>query len=394
MILREEAREQYFLSYAEEGELCLFSHGRLEIVGNHTDHNRGVVLCSGVDMGITAVIAENDDEYVSVSSKGYKPFDVELSELDVNKREYGTSQALVRGVLFKLKEMGYNIGGFNMACVSDIYEGAGVSSSAAFEALIVKAVSVLFNNDSIAPDVMAHVSQFAENVYFGKPCGLLDQIGACFGGVVYVDFKEDLPEVEILSFPFAMRIFLINAGGSHANLTSLYAEIPADMHAVARHMYGKECLREISREEFFARIGRPYTSLSERAKMRALHFYEENLRVRNARNAIKHHDEAAFIDAINSSGESSRMYLANTMVPGVYEGSPQQVVDTLRPYVGPVGGAIRMMGGGFAGSVIALLPEEKADAFVDAAKRIYGQSRVREVKIFDEGPVVVKKKRK
>lgn len=388
MILRDEASEFYFLSYAEEEKMVVFSHGRLEIVGNHTDHNKGVVLCSGVDMGITAAVAPNDDDVVAIASKGYKPFYVDINDLNPKENEKGTSAALVRGVLARMKAFGYHIGGFNLAAVSDIYAGAGVSSSACFEALIAKVVSVLFNDDNLPPDQMAVIGQYAENVYFGKPCGLLDQIGACFGSVAYVDFKEKEPVVELLPFNFALKIFLINAGGDHSNLTHLYAEIPADMHNVARHMYGKDYLREISREQYFAGLCRPYPSLSERAKMRATHFFEENVRVYKAKEGIRSHDEAAFLDAVNASGISSQTMLANTMVPGQYAGSPQQVIDTLRPYLGQ-GGAIRIMGGGFAGSVIAFVAEENASKFAAKAASIFGKDKVREVKIVDGGPAVV-----
>ena len=386
MILKEEAREFFFESFAEEEESVIFSHGRLEIVGNHTDHNKGEVLVAGCDMGITAAIAKNED-YISVASKGYKPFNVELDDLEKHPEEEGTSIALVRGVLSKMKEMGYEIGGFNLAAVSDIFPGAGVSSSAAFESLIVKVVSHLYNEDKVPEDVMAVIGQYAENVYFGKPCGLLDQIGTSLGGICYVDFHGETPVVEKLSFPFAYRLFLVNSEGNHADLTPLYAEIPADMKSVARHMYGVDYLGQLTREEYFRGQTRPCISVSERAKMRATHFFEENARVEAARLAIKHRDEAAFMEAINSSGFSSSTFLANTQVPGQYAGSPQQIIDTLRPHLGR-GGAIRPMGGGFAGSVICFVPEENGDNFLKLIHTLYRKEKIAEVRIVEGGPQV------
>ncbi|MCR5079315.1 MAG: galactokinase [Bacilli bacterium] len=386
MIMKEQASEFYFESFAEEEECVIFSHGRLEIVGNHTDHNKGEVLVAGCDMGITAGVGKNE-EYISVASKGYRPFVVELDDLEVHREEEGTSASLVRGVLAKLKELGYKIGGFNMACVNDIFPGAGVSSSAAFESLVVKVISHLYNEDSIPEETMAVVGQYAENVYFGKPCGLLDQIGTSLGGVCYVDFHKETPIIERMSFPFAYRIFLVNSEGNHADLTPLYAEIPADMKSVARHLYGVDYLGELTREEYFRGMTRPCISVSERAKMRATHFFEENARVENARFAIKHHDEAAFMEAINSSGFSSSTFLANTQVPGKYAGSPQQTIDTLRPHLGN-GGAIRIMGGGFAGSVICFIPEERGDEFLKTCLLLYRKEKVAEVRIVDGGPRV------
>ena len=385
MILASESQELFYKAFAEEEEYVYFSHGRLEILGNHTDHNRGLTMCSGVSMGITASVSKDDEDTVTIYSKGYPKFSFDIDDLEVKEKDKGTSLALTRGVLAKMKEKGYKIGGFKMAAVNDIFEGAGVSSSACYESLIAKIEDDLYNDGKMDPLDMALIGQYAENVHFGKPCGLLDQIGTSFGGLNYVDFKDDVPEVEHLSFPFHLHIVLVNPGQSHEKLTHLYASIPADMKGVAKTLFGKEVLREVSREEFFANIGRPTPSLSERAKLRATHFFEENNRVLAARQAIYSKDENAFLDAINMSGLSSQSMLGNTFVPGLYEKSPQQAIDALKPLLAK-GGAIRIMGGGFAGSVIAFVPDNVFSTFMATAKSYFGDSSTVEVEILEGGP--------
>ena len=382
------AQEYFFHCFGEEEDYVYFSHGRLEILGNHTDHNRGLVLCAGCDLGITAAVSEDEDDYVCVHSEGFKSFEFPLSDLSLRENELGTSMALVKGILQRMKDLGYKIGGFKMACVSDIFAGAGVSSSAAFESLIVKVIDDLYNGGVIAPLEMAKIGQYAENVYFGKPSGLLDQIGTSFGGLTYVDFKEDDPEVEPLDFPFhGLSIFLVNPGSSHEHLTPLYASIPSDMKGIAKEIFGKSVLREISREEFFRYVNLPTPGLSERAKLRATHFFEENNRVLEARRAIKNRDEAIFLDAINNSQLSSQAMLGNTFVPGQYEKSPQQAIDALKPFLKK--GAIRIMGGGFAGSVIAFVHDAEKGDFLAAATQYFGKENVVPVKILSKGPIKV-----
>ena len=202
MILASESQELFYKAFAEEEEYVYFSHGRLEILGNHTDHNRGLTMCSGVSMGITASVSKDDEDTVTIYSKGYPKFSFDIDDLEVKEKDKGTSLALTRGVLARMKEKGYKIGGFKMAAVNDIFEGAGVSSSACYESLIAKIEDDLYNDGKMDPLDMALIGQYAENVHFGKPCGLLDQIGTSFGGLNYVDFKDDVPEVEHLSFPF------------------------------------------------------------------------------------------------------------------------------------------------------------------------------------------------
>ncbi len=368
-----------------KGSHLYFSHGRIELLGNHTDHNHGLCLVGGVDMGITCLARKNDDNIVEIVSEGYRLVKFGIDDLTPSKEEVGTSIAITKGILYRMKEKGFLIGGFVAAMTSDIFPGAGVSSSACYEALIAKIVSDLYNQDSLSPLEMAKIGKYAENVYFGKPSGLLDQIGASFGGVSFVDFADtENPIVEKTEFDLPLSIVLVNTGGSHADLTPLYASIPADMKKVASAIFGKEVLREVGEEEFNQKINAPTPFVSERAKMRAHHFFDENQRVKRAYEALLHHDVSTFLRCVNESQLSSYALLANTMPPGQYEGSPQQGIDAALPLLN--GGAVRIHGGGFAGSILAFLPFDAKESFIAKMSSYYGKENVRPVVLLQGGP--------
>ncbi|MCR5491135.1 MAG: galactokinase [Bacilli bacterium] len=383
------SKELFFDNFGDAATETMFSHGRLEILGNHTDHNHGLSLVAAASIGITATFAKRDDGFIRFKSDGYPMIDLDLSDLEIREQEKGTSAGIVRGVCRRMKELGYNIGkGFSAAAASDIFPGAGVSSSACFESLIVGILSHLYNEDKVSPLEMAKIGQYAENVYFGKPCGILDQIGTSFGGLCYVDFKDpNNPVVEPLPFPFHFDVVLINTGGSHANLTPYYASIPQDMKEVAQAVFGKEYLREVNPSDFMAGIARPTVGVSERAKLRAQHFFDENLRVLSARKAIFDNDPLSFLDAVIKSQFSSKVFLANTMVPDQYAGSPQECVDLASPYA--EGGAVRIMGGGFAGSCIAFIPRNATARFITKMEKVYGRGNVLKMEMPEGGPRVI-----
>ena len=368
--------------------LHMKSHGRLEIVGNHTDHNNGLCLVSGVNMGIDAYFAKRDDGNVVIKSKGYPVFRLNVTDLSRQESDKGTSLGLTRGVAFKLVELGYKVGGFTAILESDIFPGAGVSSSACYESLIVAIFSHLYNEDKVTPLEMAKVSQFAEAAYFGKPCGLLDQVGTSFGGIDYLDFAStEEPIVFPMSFSFPLQVILVNTGGSHAGLTPLYAEIPTDMRHIASTYFGKKSLREVNPDDFYNHDWSSLPLEESRAYNRAKHYFEENKRVEKAKEAILNNDMPSFLEAINASGESSSKLLKNTMVPGIYEGSPEAALDIARPMLKD--GACRVMGGGFAGSIICFVPPHKVKEFVSKMKKVYGNKNVVPVEIVDGGPRLV-----
>lgn len=385
MILAKEAKKLYKDSFGKGDLRIFYSHGRLELLGNHTDHQGGLCLVAGVDLGITAAVEANKDGAVRVVSEGYPAFQFYTDELDLQKGEAGTTKAIFKGVMAKMKERGYKVGGFSAALKSDLPAGSGLSSSAAVEALACHIVDVLYNHGKMAPDEMAVISQFAERVYFGKPCGMLDQVGCCFGGVDYIDFNHaGAMYVKPISYGLTLEPILINTGSSHENLTDYYASIPADMFAVAKNLLGVDKLSDCTKEEFFKKVTVPCDGVSERAKLRATHYYQEIDRVAVAFKALETNDSSTFLNCVRGSQTSSQTLLGNTMVPGQYEHSPQQAVDIANKVIGK--GGARIMGGGFAGSIICFVYPTEKDAFIAEMAKYYGAEGVIPLKIVDGGP--------
>ncbi len=362
-----------------------FSHGRLEILGNHTDHNGGLCLVAGLDRGITAIAGRNYEGKVFVSSEGFAPFSLDIKDLEKREEEKGKTIALVRGVLAGLRKLGYDLGGFSLVADSDIPGGSGLSSSACFEALIGEIASDLFNDGKITNQDLMFISQYAETVYFGKPCGLLDQVGCIEGGVSYVDFfDETSPAIEQLPFELPLKLVVVVTPSSHAGLDSLYAKIPTGMKRVAQNGFGINRLRDIDVETFSSLIGLPMAGVTETEKLYAQHFIEENRRVLDGRQAILDRNVQTLLHNVAMSQYSSKTYLQNTFVPGQYRNSPQEAVDTLTPFIGE--GAIRITGGGFAGSVLCFVLPSDYEAFLAKAKGLYGEGAVIPVSFVEGGP--------
>ena len=357
--------------------------GRFEILGNHTDHNHGLCLASACNLRVIAAVSKTNSKEVRFESLEYDPDEVDLSDLEPKETEYATSKGLIRGVAAYLKNHGYKIGGFNAYSETTIFRGAGVSSSAAFELLVGYIFNQLFNNGEISKLELCKAGKYAENLYFGKKSGLLDQIGVGFGGVVKIDFSNiEEPEVDQIVFPFNdLHFLLVNTGGDHSSLSDLYSAIPSDMFEAARIM-GHNYLSEGSLEELKAHKD----NLTELAYSRSKHFYLENQRVLDAFKAIEEKDEERFLELINESRESSTKLLKNMMVDDQYEGSPLQACDLLLKAADGEG-AVKINGGGFAGSVIALVPTEKLDKVVEKMKKQYGDFNVKELYVRAFGPI-------
>ena len=371
--------------FASEAEQVFSCGGRFEILGNHTDHNHGLCLASACNLEIVASVSKNSSEKVLFQSLGFELDEVDLTDLESKEIEYATSKGLIRGVAAYLINHGYKVGGFNAYSESSIFKGAGVSSSAAFELLVGQIFNVLFNEGKISKLELCKAGKYAENEYFGKKSGLLDQIGVGYGGVVKIDFKNiDDPLVEQIEFPFKdLNFVLVNTGGDHSSLSNLYSSIPSDMYEAAR-VCGHNYLVEGSLEEVEAHK----SEMSEMAYLRAKHFYEENTRVRNAFKALKNNDQLAFLKMINESRESSTNYLKNMMVGSNYKGSPLEACDLLMKYSDNQG-AVKINGGGFAGSVIALVPTSKLEKVLGKMKEHYGKNNVQEIFVRDSGPKVI-----
>ena len=371
--------ESYFNS---KPEMVVSCGGRFEILGNHTDHNHGLCIASACNLEIVAAVKKNKDKQVELKSLGFQLNDLSLDDLSAKEDEKGTSTGLIRGVAAYLSEKGYKIGGFTAYTISSIFRGAGVSSSAAFELLLGHIFNVLFNEGKISNLVLCKAGQYAENVYFGKKSGLLDQIGVGYGGIVQIDFKNiEEPVVEQVKYPFKdLHFLLVNTGGDHSTLSDLYSSIPLDMYRAANEMK-QRFLADASLEE----LENVKHNLSDIEYSRAVHFYTENKRVKDAIKALKECDEEAFLKAINESRVSSTKNLKNMMVGDQYEGSPLQACDLLLE-ASEGHGAVKINGGGFAGSVIAVIPDNYLKKVMTAMSKKYGKENVVEIFIREDGP--------
>lgn len=353
----------------------LSSSGRIELCGNHTDHNHGKALASAIDLDTVGAVKAEKGSLVRIDSIGYEPVCVDIGDLSKKEEEKGTSVALTKGVLKYLSDKGYSIGAFSAMTESRVFKGAGVSSSASFEILIGKIISVLFNDDKIPACELIFAAHYAENKYFGKPCGLLDQTAIGMGGISYIDFKNPQnPVVETIISDFDdVKIILVNTGGDHANLTEDYADIRGEMEQIASH-FGKSYLREVKREEFLSEISELAKKYSGRAVMRAEHFYRENQRVDSAKTALLSGDKTEFLNVVNKSGDSSYKLLQNCYV----EGDRAQRIPLALCVAGMQDGVLakRVHGGGFAGTVILFVSKDKADKVKGNMSAIFGDENV------------------
>ena len=381
-------KNKFLEHYNDEPELFLSCGGRFEVLGNHTDHNHGLCLAATCSLSIFAAIKRRDDLLVHLYSEGFTESMIDLSTLEKQDDEKGSPNALVRGVASYLaKEHKY--GGFDVYIKSEIPGGAGVSSSAAFELLFAQTFNKLFNNEQIPLMTLCKAGQFAEREYYGKMCGLLDQIGVAYGGLVYIDFKDIAnPVVKSLNASMDGYSFVIvNSGGSHAGLDHLYKAIPDDMYQVA-HYFGKEFLRDVEESLVIGNKQDVIDKCSELAYQRALHFYGENRRVKKAFEAINNNNLEALIGLINESRESSTDLLHNMYVNDK-QGSPLEACELIMSASNNKAG-VKINGGGFAGSVIALVPNDVLDNVLKETKAKYGEHNVHLVNIRNDIPSELK----
>lgn len=366
--------------------------GRTEVGGNHTDHNHGKVLAASVNLDAVAVVSANEDNIVRVKSEGYKIDAVDLANLGVMPSERGKSESLIRGVCAAFKNRGYNIGGFDAATVSDVLSGSGLSSSAAFEVLIGTILNHLFNGGKVSAVEIAQIAQFAENEYFGKPCGLMDQMACSVGGFVQIDFKDPaVPVINKVDFDFAAcnhALCIVDTGGNHADLTDEYAAVRGEMEAVAAK-FGKAVLRDVDRAEFEKNISVVRDSAGDRAVLRAMHFYNENARVDKQAEALKSGDFEGFKALIVESGFSSYMYNQNVYTCKAPSDQPVSVALAICQDVLCGKGAWRVHGGGFAGTIQAFVPMEMLDEFRTRICAVFGEKSCYVLNIRPEGGVKV-----
>ena len=368
------------------------SPGRTEIGGNHTDHNHGKVLAGAVNLDNVAVAAVNNSDMVRIESSGYQPFTVSLSDLSPINEEKNSSASLVRGIASKLKELGCNIGGFDAVINSNVPKGSGLSSSASFEVLIGTIFNHLFNNGNIDPIRIALISQYAENVYFGKPCGLMDQIACACGGLVTIDFANPLnPEVRKIAFDFlksGFALIITDTGGSHDNLTQEYASVFNEMKSVAEFL-GVNTLRKTNLKKALEAIPSMRDKTGDRALLRAIHFYNDNERVAKQVEALVHNDFNSFLTLVTESGYSS--YMLNQNIYTFNERHEQSVALglTISELLLKGCGAWRVHGGGFAGTIQAFVPENMTENYINSIKNIFGEESCYKLFIREDGAVKI-----
>ncbi len=359
-------------------EVSLFSApGRTEIGGNHTDHQHGCVLAGSVNLDVIAAVAPNGENIVRIKSKGYPLDEVSLDDLEAKEAEYGKSVSIIRGIIKKVADLGYEIKGFNAYTESNVLQGSGLSSSAAFEVLIGTILSHLFAENKIDAVEVAKIGQFAENIYYGKPCGLLDQMASSVGAVVAMDFKDTTaPVVNKVDFDLAgygHSLCIIDSGADHADLTDEYAAVPREMRAVA-NFFGKDFLREIDKAEFYAKLKDVRTAVgNDRAVLRAIHFFNENDRAVSETEAVKKGDFAEFCKLSRESGHSSYMYLQNVYASSMPHAQAVSLALAMCDRLLGDKGAFRVHGGGFAGTIQAFVPNEMVDDFKAKIEAVFGE---------------------
>ncbi len=379
--------------FAKEDDIELYSApGRSEVCGNHTDHQNGMVLATSINLDAIAVAAKTDDNVIRIISDNLPMECIELSDISLREAEKGTTAALIRGVAAGLKERGYKLGGFNAYITSDVLMGAGMSSSAAFESLIGSVLSGLYNNMEVSSIELAMIGQYAEKVYFGKPCGLMDQMACSVGGMVFIDFADkESPVVEKVESNFekaGISLCIVDTKGSHADLTSDYAEVTREMTSVA-NLLGKEYLREVDEDEFYRQLPMLCSKASGRAVLRSIHFFEEEKRVKEAVSALKESDYEGFLDVIKESGASSAKYLQNIYSPSdIYRQNVTVALGVTESIIGDKG-VCRVHGGGFAGTIQVFIKDEAVSDYKSRIEKVFGEDSCHVLKVRKYGGIRV-----
>lgn len=369
--------EEFIKLFGDDRDVIITSApGRTEVCGNHTDHNNGKVMAASINLDAIAVCAKSSDNRIRVKSQGHAMNEVNITKLLPDEAEFGHSTAMVRGVVAKIQNLGFEIGGFDAVTTSDVMGGSGLSSSAAFEVLLGTTVSYLFNDGKISAVDIAKVAQYSENVFFGKPCGLLDQMASSVGTFVSIDFEStEKPVIKKVDYDFSTSghsLCIVDTGGNHSDLTDDYAAVRAEMESVAAAM-GKNVLREISFEDFKKALPEIKDKVNDRAIIRAFHFYNENIRVEKAVSALESGDFDAFKQIIIDSGHSSYMYNQNVFAPSNPTEQKLSVALCMSEDILKGKGAWRVHGGGFAGTIQAFVPNDILDEYKTAMESVFGE---------------------
>ena len=364
--------------------------GRTEISGNHTDHQHGCVLAAAVNLETEALVWLDEANTIQIESDGYPTVTVDLNDLAVREEEKNTTAALIRGVASKFVQLGAKLSGFRARVHSTVLPGSGLSSSAAFEVLIGTILNELFFGKKLTPVEIAQVGQYAENVYFGKPCGLMDQMASSVGGLVYIDFENpEQPVIEKINFDLAKAgyaLCIIDSGADHADLTDEYAEIPYELKEVC-DFFGKEVLRQIPEEDFLAALPNLRNHVSDRAILRAIHVYQENKRVKVQAAALRNEDLYVFFHLVRQSGHSSWMYLQSIYPSGSIMKQEVALALALCDTLLQGKGVYRVHGGGFAGTVQAFVPFDLLPKFKEGIENVLGEGKCHVLNIRNDGGI-------
>ena len=380
----EKAVDKYLELYGDKEVEIYSAPGRTEVGGNHTDHQHGQVLAAAVNLDAIAVVSKTDDGIIKVVSDNFDIEPININDTEKRDGEEGSSEALVRGVTARIKQDGYKTGGFTAYMTSDVIVGAGLSSSAAFEVAIGTILSGLYNELSLDPVYIAKVSQYAENVYFGKPCGLMDQMASSVGGLVNIDFSNEeepvIRPVKVDFDAFGHSLCIVDTGADHADLTDDYAAIPIEMHKVADY-FGKNYLKEVRPEEFLENIPDIRKSCGDRAVLRALHFYTDDARVSDEVKALEDGDIQLFKKLICDSGNSSFKHLQNVYSNrDINEQSVSLALALTGEMLGEKAG-YRVHGGGFAGTIQVFIPTEMVAEYKAYIEKYFGEGSCHVLKI-------------
>lgn len=375
--------------FSSDEELRYFSSpGRIEICGNHTDHQNGKVLCGAVNLDTLAVAQKSNDNLILLSSDGYPMIKVNLDNLELIPEEQGTSTALVKGVCKYFVDNGKKVGGFRATATSNVFKGAGISSSASFELLIATMLNCLFNDGAIDNIFTASSAHYAESVYFGKPCGMLDQCAIAFGGICYIDFATGEPDPTSLNVSLPLGVVLVNTEGDHSSLTDQYAMIRTEMNSVA-NAFGKKVLREVDEKDFISQMPYLRNKVDGRAILRTIHFFNEEKRVDRAKHSVEIGNFDEFCTCVNESGESSLAYLQNCYPSGDKVQAIPSAVAVLKSLDGVK--SARVHGGGFAGTVIAFVEPEKLESIQSVLDNVFGRENYYVVNVRPTGACEITK---
>ncbi|MDO4976089.1 MAG: galactokinase family protein [Eubacteriales bacterium] len=382
-----------FKSLYGDKEIEIYSAaGRSEVGGNHTDHQHGKVIATSLNLDAIGVVAKREDQLVKIKSEGYKPFTVDLSDLSLVDEEVGTSLALTKGVAKKIVDNGYKIGGFDAYITSDVLNGAGMSSSAAFEVLLGNIFSGLFNDGNLDQVLIAQISQYAENVYFGKPCGLMDQMACAYGGLINIDFKDPsnpiVHPVKVDFEHYKHSLCIVDTKGSHADLTDEYAAIPVELKKVC-DFFGKEFLRDVKEEDFYANLPAVREAAGDRAVLRAIHVFEENKRVDAQMEALERGDFEGFKALIKASGNSSYKFLQNIYANKDYNNQSVSIGLAISEVILKDRGVCRVHGGGFAGTIQAFVPDDMVVEYKKGIEAVFGEGSCHILKVRKYGGMKV-----